>query len=117
MPRTKRRAELLEKFGKETIMSILMVFGAFSRRSRKDDTEDESSSGEDVREVVEEAAPGDDQRQAGLAGRGVAVAVPTEAAHRALAALTRAAAPPEDRCGGGKHRYTTANLRLGERGT
>ena len=67
--------------------------------------------------MVEEAAPGDDQRQAGLAGRGVAVAVPTEAAHRALAALTRAAAPPEDRCGGGKHRYTTANLRLGERGT
>ena len=71
----------------------------------------------EVREVEEEATPGDDQRPAGLAGRGVAVAATTEAARRALAALTRAAAPPEDRCGGGKHRYTTANLRLGERGT
>jgi hypothetical protein len=67
--------------------------------------------------VVEEAALGDDQRQAGLAWRGVAIAVPTEAARRALAALTRAVAPPKDRCGGGKQRYTAANLRLGERGT
>ena len=48
----------------------------------------------EVREVVEEAAPGGDQRLAGLVGRGVAVAVATEVARRAPAALTRAATPP-----------------------
>ena len=36
---------------------------------------------------------------------------------RISGALTRIAAPPEDRCGGGKRRYKTANLRLGKRGT
>jgi hypothetical protein len=57
----------------------------------------------EVSQAVEEAAPGDDQRQAGLAGRGVAVPVATEAARRVLAGLTHAGSPSEDRCGGGKH--------------
>ena len=45
----------------------------------------------------------------------MAVAVATEAALRTLATLTRTAAPPEDQCGGGKHRHTTAIARMGER--
>jgi hypothetical protein len=71
---------------------------------------------EAVRAAVEHLVPNDDQRQAGLAGRGVAEALAAEVARRAVIAVARDATVPGDRCGGGKQTHTTANIRLGSRG-
>ena len=66
--------------------------------------------GDEVRETVEAL------RQGGLAGRGVPSVVAVEVARRVAEAVELGASEPEDRCGGGKPRHTTANLRAGERG-
>ena len=68
------------------------------------------------RAAVEHLVPNDDQRQAGLAGRGVAEALAAEVARRAAIAVARDATAPGDRCGGGKQTHTTASIRLGSRG-
>ena len=72
--------------------------------------------GDEVQRTVEELAPGQGQRKAGLAGRGVLTVIAAEVARRVAEAVGQGASDPEDRCEGGKPRHTTANLRVGERG-